>query len=316
LKIKLSELSRLVNGNIIGDDVFIQNIAAPQNCLRSSIVLVKNKKNLKNYQPNKAGAILTSAELSEFFINENLLVTKNPDVAFSKITNIFNTSKLMEASIGSVILGDNVNLGKNVKFGFNVVIESNVSIGDNTQIGHNVVVHSNTTIGNDVIIDSGTIIGSEGFGNTLDEDFNWQHIKHLGGVIIKDKVMIGSNCTIDRGTLSDTIIENGVVMDNQIHLAHNVLIGENSAIAAKVGIAGSCNIGKRNMIGGMVGIVDHINTTDDVIISATSTVNKDIIEPGVYTGIMPISKHVTWKRIALWITKLDKIAKFLKIKKI
>jgi len=128
--------------------------------------------------------------------------------------------------------------------------------------------------------------------------------------------MIGSNCTIDRGTLSDTIIENGVVMDNQIHLAHNVLIGENSAIAAKVGIAGSCNIGKRNMIGGMVGIVDHINTTDDVIISATSTVNKDIIEPGVYTGIMPISKHVTWKRIALWITKLDKIAKFLKIKKI
>ena len=157
MNIKLSELSRLVNGNIIGDDVFIQNIAAPQNCLRSSIVLVKNKKNLKNYQPNKAGAILTSAELSEFFINENLLVTKNPDVAFSKITNIFNTSKLMEASIGSVILGDNVNLGKNVKFGFNVVIESNVSIGDNTQIGHNVVVHSNTTIGNDVIIDSGTI---------------------------------------------------------------------------------------------------------------------------------------------------------------
>jgi len=106
-----------------------------------------------------------------------------------------------------------------------------------------------------------------------------------------------------------------VIIDNLVHIAHNVIIGENTAIAAKVGIAGSCVIGKRNMIGGMVGIVDHINTADDVIISATSTVNKDIKEPGTYTGIMPISKHSTWKRIALWILKLDKIAKFLNLKK-
>jgi len=106
-----------------------------------------------------------------------------------------------------------------------------------------------------------------------------------------------------------------VIIDNQVHIAHNVQIGENTAIAANTGIAGSCIIGKRNMIGGMVGIVNHINTADDVIISATSTVNKDLKEPGVYTGIMPISKHTIWKRIALWITKLDKIVSFINFKK-
>jgi len=183
-------------------------------------------------------------------------------------------------------------------------------------IGHNVVICKNTSIGNNVTIDSGTVIGSEGFGNVMNSSFNWQHIYHLGSVIIGHNVMIGANCCIDKGTIDNTVIEDGVIIDNSVHIAHNVRIGEKTAIAAKVGIAGSCNIGKRNMIGGMVGIVDHIKTVDDVIISATSTVNKDIKEPGTYTGIMPIVKHLKWKRIALWITKLDKIAIFLNLKKI
>jgi len=137
---------------------------------------------------------------------------------------------------------------------------------------------------------------------------------HLGGVEIHNNVSIGSNCCIDRGTIDNTTINSGVIIDNLVHIAHNVSIGKDTAIAAKVGIAGSCNIGKRNMIGGMVGIVDHINTADDVSISATSSVIRDLKESGTYTGIMPISKHDTWKRIALWITKLDKIAQFLKLK--
>jgi len=132
---------------------------------------------------------------------------------------------------------------------------------------------------------------------------------------LKNDIDIGANCCIDRATLDSTVINSGVIIDNLVHIAHNVVIGEKTAIAAKVGIAGSCIIGKRNMIGGMVGIVDHIKTADDVIISATSTVNKDIKEPGIYTGIMPLVKHYRWKRIALWITKLDKIAKFLNLKR-
>jgi UDP-3-O-[3-hydroxymyristoyl] glucosamine N-acyltransferase len=106
-----------------------------------------------------------------------------------------------------------------------------------------------------------------------------------------------------------------VIIDNLVHIAHNVIIGENTAIAAKVGIAGSCSIGKRNMIGGMTGIIDHITTADDVVISATSSVTTNINEPGHYTGIMPISKHAKWKRMAFWLTKLDKILKKFSINK-
>jgi len=134
-------------------------------------------------------------------------------------------------------------------------------------------------------------------------------------VVIGDNVSIGANNTIDRGTLVDTILEDGVITDNQVHIAHNVCIGSNTAIAAKTGIAGSCRIGKRNMIGGMVGIVDHITTVDDVVITAKSTVYRNIKKPGTYSGIMPILEHVYWKRISTLITKLDKIAKIAKIKK-
>ena len=119
---------------------------------------------------------------------------------------------------------------------------------------------------------------------------------------------------IDRGTIKDTEIHNGVKIDNLVHIAHNVIIGENTAIAAKTGIAGTTIIGKRCMIGGMVGIVGHLKITDDVVINATSTVNRSINKPGVYTGFVPLMYHSEWKKVGMWITKLDKIATLLKIK--
>ena len=263
------------------------------------------------------GAILTCYENKGHFQGHNLILSKNPRLSFAKLTKFFKSERKMIQNSKFEInpLFKNLKIGSDFLFGSNVVIEDDVTIGNNVTFGHNVVIHNGTTIGDNVIIDSGAIIGSEGFGNIREND-EWIHIKHLGGVTIGNNVSIGSNCCVDRGTLKNTVIHDGVIIDNLVHIAHNVTIGENTAIAAKVGIAGSCNIGKRNMIGGMVGIVDHINIADDVIISATSTVNKDIKEPGTYTGIMPISNHANWKRIALWITKLDKIAKVLKLKKI
>ena len=212
--------------------------------------------------------------------------------------------------------GKNVKIGKNCCFGINVSIADNVTIGNNVVLGNNVVINSACIIGNNVFIDSGSVIGSEGFGNHRKNDFSWRHIPHLGSVVIYDHVSIGANSCIDKGTIDNTVIHKGVIIDNLVHIAHNVEIGEYTALAAKVGIAGSCKIGKRNLIGGMVGIIDHIQTADDVTISATSTVYQNIEEPGIYTGIMPIFNHPLWKRIAYWITKLDKIAKLLKIKKI
>jgi len=287
----------------VGDlSLEIDCISSSSNPKPNSLIYVVNDRFIPKID-SKNVVLLTTRLLKHELNFKNILFSDNPRLAYAQITHFFSSqSKLFTKN----------SLFKDVNIGKNVVIEENVTIGHNVNIGHNVVLHKNTFIGNNVNIDSGTIIGSEGFGNVLSASFNWQHIYHLGSVVIGNDVMIGANCCIDKGTIDNTVIEDGVIIDNLVHIAHNVRIGEKTAIAAKVGIAGSCIIGKRNMIGGMVGIVDHIKTADDVIISATSTVNKDIKEPGTYTGIMPISNHASWKRIALWITKLDKIAKFLK----
>ena len=314
---KLSFVAKILGVEFLGDpNQELIGISSYENVNKNKISLILEKKYICD-SLFEAGAILCSKDFVNHVKNRNFLISENPKLAFAKLSQLFKTNISIPTyhSDLNLFLGSNVSIGQNFTTGVGVIIEDNVTIGDNVTISHNVVIHHGVKIEDNVFVGSGTIIGSEGFGNVLDSKSKWNHIAHLGSVLIGSNVRLGSNCSIDRGTIDDTIINSGVIIDNSVHIAHNVIIGENTAIAAKVGIAGSCNIGKRNMIGGMVGIVDHINTANDVIITATSTVNKDIKEPGTYTGIMPIVKHSRWKRIALWITKLDKIAKFLDLKR-
>ena len=315
---KLSYIAKILGVEFLGNpNQELIGISSLGNLNNKKICIVSEKKYISE-SLSSAGAIVCSRDIVNQINNKNILLSDNPKLLFAELSHLFkpNISNPVYDSDLNIFLGENVSIGQNFTTGAGVIIEDSVIIGNNVSISHNVVIHHGVKIGDNVVIGSGSVIGSEGFGNVIDSNKKWNHISHLGSVRIGSNVRLGSNCSIDRGTIDDTIINNGVIIDNLVHIAHNVIIGEDTAIAAKVGIAGSCNIGKRNMIGGMVGIVDHIKTADDVIISATSTVNKDLKEPGVYTGIMPISKHSNWKRIAFWITKLDKIAKLLKIKKI
>jgi len=300
------------------------------NCIRSideanpdCIVFVskKNTKELKN--GNKAGAYLTTESLINcFHSSDNLLITDNLTLSLVKLINIFKSKNhteyyisFPESILKNTTIGSNVKiskdciLGKHCIIGNNVVIEQNVTVGSYSVIGHNTVIGSDTVIGENCTIEHSVVLGSEGFGNHRNANKEWVHIPHIGGVKIGNNVSIGSGTCIDRGTLKNTIIEDGVIIDNLVHIAHNVYIGKNTAIAAKVGIAGSCIIGKNNLIGGMVGIIDHISTCNDVTISATSSVTRNIDKPGIYSGIMPTIPHQTWMRVALSITKLDKITK-------
>jgi len=328
---QLSEIAEKIDATFVGNqNIEVNSIASSLHnyCIEDSshqsiVFISKFDINEDIIAENKV--FLLNQSIYEKFQNPkkfNFLIVKNPKLAFALLTNLFKTeittpkNQIFPNNSNKLLIGENVTFGLNFKYGSNCLIEDNVTIGDNVSIENNVIIHHGTTIGNNVRIRSGTIIGSEGFGNVQSDDKSWCHIAHLGNVTLKNDIDIGANCCIDRATLDSTIIGSGVIIDNLVHIAHNVTIGENTAIAAKVGIAGSCDIGKRNMIGGMVGIVDHIKTTNDVVISATSSVTKDLMEPGIYTGIMPISKHSTWKRIAFWITKLDKIVKKLNIKKI
>jgi len=324
--VKLEDLSKKLNASLIGNPdqeiVGLSSILSPK--MNSITVITSRALYSDSIVKNSAAILIDKSILSLNILPDhvNALVVDDSFLALVEVGKIFGQAESTlikhdkKNPLNKKYIGKNVKIGKNFSYGLNVVIEDNVTLGDNVFLDHNVVIKRNSIIGNNVIIGSNSIIGSEGFGNYKDQNGDWVHIPHIGKVKIGNNVSIGANCSIDRGTIDSTEISNGVIIDNLVHVAHNVVIGEKTAIAAKVGIAGSCIIGKRNMIGGMVGIVDHVRTADDITISATSTVINDLKEPGVYTGIMPISKHATWKRIALWITKLDKIAKSINFKKL
>jgi len=328
MSLNLSEIAQKIDATILGDSsIGIFSISSDPYYKSDNypIIVFVSKHDFNESKVSKNTVFLLNKSTYEKFKkpeNFNFLISDDSKLSFALLTRLFKEKvsipkyQIFQPNLNKILVGDNVSIGLNFKYGSNCLIEDNVTIGDDVKIENNVVIHHGTSIGNNVTIRSGTIIGSEGFGNVRCNDGSWCHITHLGNVILKNNIDIGSNCCIDRATLDSTIIESGVIIDNLVHIAHNVVIGENTAIAAKVGIAGSCIIGKRNMIGGMVGIIDHIKTADDVTISATSTVTKHLKEAGIYTGIIPISKHSIWKRNASWILKLDKIANLINFKRI
>ena len=326
MKLSLQEIANLIDGSIEGDNT--KEIYGLNSLLKADLnqisysVSEKYKDTMINSQ---AGAIIVNEELKEY-CKTNAIIVKNVYLAYSLLSHKFKqTQNINDLSFGNEVnypstqIASSSLIGKNVEIGPETIIHHNCIIEDDTIIGQGCLIESNVTIqhgsiiGDNCIISPGAVIGSEGFGNARNNK-KWSSIAHLGNVSIGNNVSIGANTTIDRGSMSNTEIHDGVKIDNLIHIAHNVIIGEDTAIAAKTGIAGSTIIGKRCMIGGAVGIVGHLNITDDVVINATSTVNRNISKPGVYTGFMPIMLHSEWKKVGMWVSKLDKIASFLKIK--
>jgi UDP-3-O-[3-hydroxymyristoyl] glucosamine N-acyltransferase len=327
MKLTLQEIANLIDGSINGDDSKeIYGLNSLENADFNQISYAVSQKYKEALIESKAGAIIVNDGLKDL-CNTNTIVVKDVYLAYSILSHKFKQSQnVNNFSFGnevdypntkiapSSLIGYNVNIGFNTSIHHNCVIEDNTSIGKGCLIESNVTIQQGSIIGDNCIISPGVVIGSEGFGNAKDINKKWNLIAHLGNVSIGNNVSIGANTTIDRGSMSNTEIHDGVKIDNLIHIAHNVIIGEDTAIAANTGIAGSTIIGKRCMIGGAVGIVGHLNITDDVVINATSTVNRNISKPGIYTGFMPIMLHSEWKKVGMWVSKLDKIASFLKIK--
>ena len=232
--------------------------------------------NLKEILPNTCRPIIvknvllaTSTVTEKFYpdsINDN----------FDKTTNYIDKTIFKDKVIfgKNVLLGDHVSIGSNCMIGHNTIIERNVSIGDNCNIGSNSIIR-NTLIGNNVKILDNCVIGKHGFGFFPDKKTNVRY-PHIGMVIIEDYCEIGCGSTIDRGSMSNTIIGKNTYLDNQIHIAHNVKIGENCIIAGQVGIAGSTILGKNIKIGGQAGISGHLKIGDNVDIAGGSGVIKDI----------------------------------------
>ena len=207
----------------------------------------------------------------------------------------------------NVVVGPKAVIADDCDLGAGSVIEANVRLGAGSLVHPRVVIYRDCTIGARAIIHSGAVIGADGFGFAPQADKSWLKIPQVGGVCIGDDVEIGANTTIDRGTLDDTWIGNGVKLDNQIQIAHNVRIGDHTAIAACVGIAGSATIGAFCQIGGAAGILGHLQIADDTVIGPMSLVMSSITTAGKYVGIYPLQSQSDWEKSAAVVRRLPEL---------
>lgn len=297
MKFKASQIAEILNGTVEGDpDTEVDKLAKIEEGTKGSLTFLSNPKYTSYiYSTNASIAIVKNTFELEDKIETTLIRVKDPYKAFSTLLEYYNQVKLNKSGIeqphfigDSSTYGDNLYLGafsyigKNVKIGENVKIYPNCYIGDNVKIGDNTVIfagvkiYSETLIGNDCVLHGGAVIGADGFGFSSDEGGEYSKVPQIGNVIIEDSVDIGAGTTIDRATLGSTFIRKGVKIDNQVQIAHNVEIGQNTAIAAQTGIAGSTKIGKNCLIGGQVGIAGHLTIGNGVKVQAQSGIGRNI----------------------------------------
>lgn len=323
----IKELADIVGAKIHGDsEATVSGIATLELARNHDLSFFSNRKYHKFLASTKASIVILHPDDVEQ-CPTNALITDDPYLAYAKIATWLTSKDIQQTEIASTaVIAEDVLLGENVSIGEHVVIESGVRIDDNVRlesgcsvandvsIGHktivypNVSIYSGVSIGTNCIIHSGVVIGSDGFGIANDKG-QWVKVPQLGSVIIGDDVEIGANTTIDRGAIEDTIIESGVKLDNLIQVAHNVRIGQNTAIAGCVGIAGSTNIGKNCAIGGGTGILGHLTIADHVHITATSLVTKSIKHAGVYSSGTPLQENAQWHKNFVRFKQLDSMAR-------
>lgn len=334
----LGEIAEVIGAELQGDPACKIYSVAPLDkagegqisfFVNSRYQLVQSSRYAKYLPTTHASAVVLAPNYVEQ-CSANKLVLEDVHQGYVKLASIFEKKPTLSPGIhpsvviglncqiaDTVTIGPNCVIGQECVIGENTVIEANTVIKDFTQLGKDCYLHPNVTIyhnvhiGDRAVIHAGAIIGSEGFGMVRGPE-GWKKIPHLGGVFIGNDVEVGACTTIDRGAIEDTIIENGVKLDNLIQLAHGVVIGENTVIAGCVGIAGSTRIGKNCMIGGLTGISDNIVIGDNVIFTGMSQVTKSITKPGIYSSGTGIFDHKAWHKNIARLHHLDDLARKLR----
>ncbi len=327
MAVTLQELSKSLSLTFQGDgDCIIESLAS---------LTAAGPGQLSFYEGDIAADLLSTSKASVIILRQsdvdlcstNALISDQPRLAYAKIAEGFAYENAINDGVhASAVVGENCKIDATAKIGPNAVIGKDVILGENVVIGPGCVVgdrvsidagsyfHANVTvnhsvvIGKRVIIFNGAVIGSDGFGYTKEGEA-WYKVPQLGTVIIGDDVEIGANTVIDRGALEDTVIGKGVILDNLIQIAHNVKLGEYTAIAGCVGIAGSTTIGKHCSIGGGTGIAGHINIADHVMLTGMSMVTNSIKKSGVYSSGTGLQANRDWHKSVIRFQQMDKVAK-------
>lgn len=341
MKFTATQIAEILEGEIIGNpDVVVSKLSKIEEGENGSLTFLSNPKyNHYIYTTKASITIVNTTFVAEHEMETTMIKVEDAYGAFTKILEFYSEFRNNKIGIEepskmheNVKYGENLYLGSfstisaNVVLGNNVKIYPNCFIGENVVIGNNVSIfagakiHSETEIGNNCAIYSGAIIGADGFGFAPNADGTFTKIPQIGNVIIEDNVDIGAGTTIDRATMGSTIIRKGVKLDNQIQIAHNVEIGENTVIAAQTGIAGSTKIGKNCMIGGQVGIAGHLVIGNNVRIQAQSGVGRnikdnEILQGSPTFGYNDFSKsYVHFKNLPKIVQEIEELKKTIKNK--
>ncbi|MFN4148524.1 MAG: UDP-3-O-(3-hydroxymyristoyl)glucosamine N-acyltransferase [Rhodocyclaceae bacterium] len=320
----LGEIVAHFGGELRGDPArIIVGLAPLETAGPDQLGFLANPKYRRQLATTRAGAVIVSAEAAAACPTA-AIVTPQPYLYFARVSqwlaNIprpapgIHPSAVVESALPASVsvgplawIGPEVTVGENCVIGAHCRIGAGVTIGAESWLYPGVTVYHGCRIGSRVIIHSGAVIGADGFG-FAQEGATWVKIAQTGAVVIGDDVEIGANTTIDRGALEDTVIDDGVKLDNQIQIAHNVKIGAHTAIAGCVGIAGSTKIGARCTIGGAAMIIGHLTLADDVHVAAGTFVGKSLLTPGSYTGAVPLQPHAEWLKNFAHLRHLDKLA--------
>lgn len=325
MDLTLGELVGRLGGELLGDpSVVVRQIASLDRAGEGELAFLVSPKYRAALEASRASAFILPAKAADFTDRPRIL-TPDPYLYFARAAQLFNPPKAVPAGVhpsavvgselpASVAVGPNAVIGADCRIGEGCVIGAGCLIGDGVAIGAGSLLHAGVkvydgcTIGTRAILHSGAVIGADGLGFARDADKHWVKIPQIGGVVIGDDVEIGANTTVDRGALEDTVIGNGVKLDNLIHVAHNCRVGEDTIMAAMAGLAGSTTVGKRVQVGGKAGFSGHLEVGDDIVISADTNVTKSIDRPGVYTAMIPLQPHADWVKNFSHLRRLDAMA--------
>ena len=327
---KLRDIANAIDGYCQGDgDVEIDSLAPIRTARANQLTFVANPRFRLQLSESHAGAvILRKSDIDAW--DGSAIICSDPYVGYAQAAQLFNRPPLHTSGIHpTAVVASNADIDESVSIGANCIIENGVhlgsgviigpgcvisedsSIGEDTRLFANTVLYHAVSIGERCIVQSGAVLGSDGFGNVWKEE-KWIRVPQLGRLIIGDDVQVGANTTIDRGSLGDTKIGNGVVIDNLVQIAHNCEIGDHTGIAGCVGIAGSVVIGRFCTLAGGVGVADNITIVDDVHITTMTSVTTSIKLPGTFSSGTGLMLSQPWKRSIVRFRQLDNIVRRLK----
>ncbi|WP_299433588.1 UDP-3-O-(3-hydroxymyristoyl)glucosamine N-acyltransferase [uncultured Maribacter sp.] len=331
-----SQIAGILEGEIEGNpEIAVHKLAKIEEGEKGSLTFLANPKYTSHIYSTKASVTIVNKDfIPEQSISTTLIKVEDAYESFSKLLEYYNKVKNNKQGIENPVfiadtakyeediyigaftyIGANVVIGKNVKIFPNVFIGDNVVIGDNSSVLAGARVCSESVIGKNCTIHSGAIVGADGFGFAPNKDGSYRKIPQTGNVILEDNIDVGAGTTIDRATLGSTVLRKGVKLDNQIQIAHNVEIGENTVIAAQTGVAGSTKIGKNCMIGGQVGIVGHITIGDNVRIQAQSGIGRNVKDNEVLQGSPALNygdynkSYVHFKNLPKIVNRINQLEK-------